>query len=107
VEKLQNELYSLYSSSNIVRVMKSRGMRWAGHVTRIWDGRGVYRVLVGRPEDKKPLGRPRYRWEDYNLMDLREIRIELDSSVSGYGPVAGFCEHGDEPSGSIRKQDIF
>jgi hypothetical protein len=66
-----------------------------------------YGVLVGRPEGKKPLGRPRCRWEDYNLMDLREIRIELDSAVSGYSPVAGFCEHDNEPSESIRKQDIF
>jgi hypothetical protein len=51
-------------------------MRWAGHVARVGEGRGVYRVLVGRPEGKRPLGRPRRRWEDNIKMDLREIRIE-------------------------------
>jgi hypothetical protein len=51
-------------------------MRWAGHVVRIWEGRGVYRVLVGRPEGKRPLGRPRRRWEDNIKMDRREIRID-------------------------------
>jgi hypothetical protein len=60
--KLHNEeLNDLYCSPNIVRVMKSRRMRWAGHVTRMGEGRGVYRVLVGKPEGKRPLGRPRYR----------------------------------------------
>jgi hypothetical protein len=60
--KLHNdELHSLYSSLNIVRVIKSRRMRWAGHVARMGEGRGVGRVLVGRPEGKRPLGRPRRR----------------------------------------------
>jgi hypothetical protein len=60
--KLHNdELHDLYSSPNIVRVIKSRRMRWAGHVAHIGEGRGVYRVLVGRPEGKRPLGRPRRR----------------------------------------------
>jgi hypothetical protein len=58
--KLHNdELHSLYSSPNIVRVIKSRRIRWVGHVARMGKGRGVYRVLVGRPEGKRPLGRPR------------------------------------------------
>jgi hypothetical protein len=61
--KLHNdELHNLYFSPNIVRVIKSRRMRWAGHVSRIGEGRGVYRVLVGRPEGKRPLERPRRRW---------------------------------------------
>jgi hypothetical protein len=73
--KLHNdELRSLYSSPNIVRVIKSRRMRWVGHVARI-EGRGVYGVLVGRPEGKRPLGRPRRRWEDNIKMDLREKEI--------------------------------
>jgi hypothetical protein len=73
--KLHNgELHSLYSSPNIV--IKSWRMRWAGHVARRGDGRGVYRVLVGRPESKRPLGRPRRRWEDNIKLDLREIGID-------------------------------
>jgi hypothetical protein len=60
----------------IVRVIKSRRMRWAGHVASVGEGRGVYRVLVGRPEGKRPLGRPRHRWEDNIKMDLREIGID-------------------------------
>jgi hypothetical protein len=75
--KLHNdELHILYSSPNIVRVIKSRRMRWAGHVARMGEGRGVYRVLVGRPEGKRPLGRPRRRWEDKIKMVLREIGID-------------------------------
>jgi hypothetical protein len=67
-------------------MIKSRRMRWAGHVARMREGRGVYRVLVGRPEGKRTLGRPRRRWEDNINMDLREIGIdwgELDSAGSG------------------------
>jgi len=76
--KLHNEeLSDLYASPNIVRVIKSRKMRWARHVVRIGKKRGVYRVLVGKPEGKRPLGRPRRR-------------------------VADTCECGNEPSGSIK-----
>ena len=72
--KLHNEeLNDLYSSPNIVRVIKSRRMRWAGHVARMGEGRGVHKVLVGKPEGKRPLGRPRRRWEDNIKMDLREV----------------------------------
>jgi hypothetical protein len=75
--KLHNdELHSLYFSPNIVSVIKSRRMRWAGHVARMGEGRGVYMVLVGRSEGKRPLGRPRRRWEDNIKMDLREIGID-------------------------------
>jgi hypothetical protein len=71
--KLHNdELHSLYSSPNTVRVR----MRWVGHVARMREGRSVYRVLVGRPEGKRPLGRSRCRWEDNIKMDLREIGID-------------------------------
>jgi hypothetical protein len=72
----KDELHSLYSSPNIVRVIKSRRMRWAGHVAHIGEGRCVYRVLVGRSEGKRPVGRPRHRWEDNIKMDLREIGID-------------------------------
>ena len=67
------ELNNLYSSPNIVRVIKSRRMRWAGHVTHMGEERGVYRVLVGKPEGKRPLGRPRHRWVDNIRMDLQEV----------------------------------
>jgi hypothetical protein len=74
--KLHNdELHSPYFSLNIVRVIESRRMRWAGHMACIGEGRGVYRVLVGRPKGKRPLGRPRCRWEDNIKLDLREIGI--------------------------------
>jgi hypothetical protein len=64
---------ALYSAPNIFPVIKSRRMRWVGHVERIGTRRGVYRVLVGRPDGKKPLGRPRARWEDNIKMDLQEV----------------------------------
>jgi hypothetical protein len=71
-----DELHDLYSSPNIVRVIKSRRARLAGHMARMGEGRGVYRVLVGRPEGKRTLERPRCRWEDNIKMDLREIGID-------------------------------
>ena len=71
--KLHNEeLNSLYSSPDIVRVIKSRKMRLATHVARMEEGRGVHMVLVGKPEEKRPLGRQRRRWEDNIKMDLQE-----------------------------------
>ena len=69
----KEELRDLYSLPNIVRVVKSRRKRWAGHVARMGEGRGVYRVLVGKPEGKRPLGKPRRRWEDNIEMDLQEV----------------------------------
>jgi hypothetical protein len=66
------ELHNLYSSPDIIRQVKSRQMRWAGHVSRMEEERKVYKVLVGKPEGKRPLGRPRHRWEDGIRMDLRE-----------------------------------
>jgi hypothetical protein len=72
--KLNNQgLHNLYISPNIVRVIKSRKMWWAGQVARMGEGRGVYRVLVGRPEGKRTLRRPRRGWKDSIKMDLREI----------------------------------
>ena len=72
--RLHNEeLNDLYSSPNIVRVVKSRRMRWAGHVARMGEERGLYRVLVGKPEGKRPPGRPRHRWVDNIRMDLKEV----------------------------------
>ena len=70
---LVEELSDLYSLPNIVRVVKSRRMRWAGNVAHVGEGRGVHRVLVGKPEGKRPLGRPRRRWEDNIKMDIQEV----------------------------------
>jgi len=63
----------LYSSPSIVRVIKSRRMRWVGHVARMGKERGVYKVLVGKPEGRRPMGRPRHRWVDNIRMDLQEV----------------------------------
>ena len=70
--KLHNELNDLYCSQNSIRMIKQRSMRWAGHVARVGERRGVYRALVGKPDGKRPLGRPRRRWE-HNKMVLQEV----------------------------------
>jgi hypothetical protein len=75
--RLHNEeLHDLYASPNIIRVIKSRRLRWAGHVARMGEERGAYRILVGRPEGRRPLGRPRRRWVDDIKMDIREVGWE-------------------------------
>ena len=72
--RLHNEeLNDLYSSPNIVRVIKSRRMRWAGHVARMGGEREVYRILVGKPEGRRPLGRPRHSWVENIRTDLQEV----------------------------------
>jgi hypothetical protein len=72
--KLHNEeLHNFYLSPNIIRQIKSRRMGWAGHVTRMGEERNVYRVLMGKPEGKRPLERPRRRWEDGIRIDLRKV----------------------------------
>ena len=72
--KLHNEeLNDLYCSPNVVRVIKSRRMRWAGYVASMGEKRGVYRVLVGKPEGKRQIGRPSLRWEDNIKMHLQEV----------------------------------
>jgi len=72
----KEELNDLYSLPNIFPVVKSRRIRWAGHVARMGEDRGVRRVLVGKPEGKRPLGRLRRRWEDNIKMDLKEVRLD-------------------------------
>ena len=75
--RLHNEeLNDLYSSTNIVRVIKSRRTKWAGHIVCIGESRGVYRDLMGKPDGKKSLGRPRRRWDDNDKMDLHEVGCE-------------------------------
>jgi hypothetical protein len=74
MRKLHNEeLHRLYSSPSIIRMMKSRRMRWAGHKARMGEKRNAYRILVGKPEGKRALERPRRRWLDNIKVDLREI----------------------------------
>ena len=106
--KLHNEeLNDLYSLPNIVRVVKSRRMRWAGHVVRMGEDRGVHRVLVGKPEGKRLLGRPRRRWEDNIKMDLQEVGggrgdwMELAQDRDKWRVLVGTCGYGEELSGSI------
>jgi len=73
-KKLHNEeLNGLYSSTNIIRGMRSRIMRWTGHVAHTGERRGEYRILMGKPEEKKPLGTPKRRWEDNIKMELQEV----------------------------------
>jgi hypothetical protein len=76
--KLHNDgLHNLYSSPSIIRIIKSRRMRWAEHVARMGEERNVHRLLVGKPEGKRPLGRPRRRWMDNIKTDLLEIRVNV------------------------------
>jgi len=103
--KLHNEeVNDLYCSLNIVRVIKSRRLRWAGYVARVGERRGVYRVLVGKPEGKRPLGRHRHGWEDNIKMDLQEVEcggmdwIELAQDMDRWRAL----ECGNEPSGYIK-----
>ena len=79
------EAYALYSSPNIILVIKSRRLRWDGHVARMKARRGAYRILIEKPEGRRPLERPRLRWEDNIELDLREVgwRHGLDRSGSG------------------------
>ena len=87
--RLHNEeLNDLYCSPNIVRMIKSRRMRWAGHVARMGVERGAYRVLVGKPEGKRPLGRPRRRW-------VGNIRMDLQDVGCGYMDWIGLAQHRD------------
>jgi hypothetical protein len=77
--RLHNEeLNYLYSSPNIIRVIKSRRMRWAGHVARMGEKRGAYKILMGRPEGRRPLGRPRRRWEDNIKVGIQEVGWGMD-----------------------------
>jgi hypothetical protein len=76
--KLHNEeLHNLYSSPSIIRIIKSRRMRWAGHMARMGEKRNMYRLLVGKPEGKRPLGRPRRKWIDNIKMDLLELGVSV------------------------------
>ena len=75
------KFHSLHPSPNIVRVIKSRRLRWAGHVGRMEEGRSALKILTGKPTGKRPLGRPRRRWEDNIRMDLEDIGINSGNWV--------------------------
>ena len=77
------EFHSLYRSPNIVRVVECRRLRWAGHIARMEEDRASFKILTGKPTGKRPLGRPRRRWEDNIRMDLKEIGINTRIIVSG------------------------
>jgi hypothetical protein len=103
--KLHNEeLNSLYSSPNIIRVTKLRRMKWAGHVAHMRERRGTYRVLLGKPERKSPLERPRPRWKCNIRMELQEEGCgDVDCIDLGQDrDMLGTCEPGNEPSVSIK-----
>jgi hypothetical protein len=97
-------LYALYSSRNIIRMIKSKRLRWAGHGARMGERRGAYRALVGKPEGRRPLGRPRRRWENNIKMDHGEVgwRHGLDRFGLEKGQVAGCFEGGNERSISVK-----
>jgi hypothetical protein len=98
----RGDLHNLYSSPDVIRQIKSRRMRWAGHVARMREGRNVYRVSVGKPKGRRLLGRPRRRWEDEIKMDLKEVGWGVWSGFTWLriGLLAGCHECADEPSGS-------
>ena len=88
-----------------MRVIKSTRMRWAGHVERMGEERGVYKDLLGKPEGRRPLGRPRRRWVDNIRMDLQEVGcgyMDCIGLATGKRQVADACECGNEPSGSVK-----
>jgi hypothetical protein len=93
----KEELHAVYTSPHIIRLIKSRRMKWVGHVARMGERRVAYRVFIGKPKGRRLFERPRQRWEDITLMELREVGRghELDRTGSGWGQIAGYCECGN------------
>jgi hypothetical protein len=101
--KLHNEeLHDLFSSASIVRIIKSRRMRLAGHLSRMGEKRNAYRLLVGKPEGKRPLGRSIHRWADNIKMDLVVVGLGGVCWIGLAQNKYSSCEIGNEPSGSIK-----
>jgi hypothetical protein len=101
--KRDGEMNDLYRSPHTVRVIKSRRIRWAGHIARMGEKRGVYRVLVGKPVGKRPLGRPRRRWENNIKMNLQEVVCGgMEWIELAQGQMTDTCACGNESSGSIK-----
>jgi hypothetical protein len=108
--KLYNEeRNNLYSSSNAVKVIISRRMRWAGHVPNMGDSRGVYKILVGKPVGKRPLGRSRRKCVDNIKMGLQEVGWGEWTGLIWLriGQMVWLCECGNEPSGSIKCGEVL
>jgi hypothetical protein len=103
------KLHNLYSSPSIIRMIKSRNMRWVGHAARMGEKRNACRILVRKPEGKRPRGRPRRRWVDNTKMDLREIGWDGMDWVGLIWLRIGTssCKHGNEPSGSIKCWEVL
>ena len=94
------ELHSLYRSPNIIRMIKSRRLRWTGHIARMEEGRSAFKILTGKPTGKRPLGMPRCRWEDHIRMDLEVIGINARNwvdSAQKQGLLDRLYECGVEP----------
>jgi hypothetical protein len=105
LRRLHNEeLNDLYSSPNIVQVIESRRMRWGGHVAGMGEKRGAYRVLVGKPKGKRPVGRPRHRWVVNIRMDVQEVGCGYMDwiGLAQDRQVADTCECGNKHSGSLK-----
>jgi hypothetical protein len=103
--KLHNkQLHNFYFSPNIIRMIKLRRISWAGHIAHMGEMRNAYKILIGNPQGKRPLGGSGNRWDLILKWILRNSVgwCGFGSSGSGQGPVAGSCEHGNEPSGSIK-----
>jgi len=101
----RDEVTGEWRRLHIVRVIKSRRMRWAGHVARMGEECGVYRVLVGKPEEKRTLGRPRRRWVDIIKMDLQEVGcgyMDCIGLAQDRDSLADACECGNELTGSVK-----
>ena len=94
----------MYSSHNLIRNLKSRRLRWTGYVALIEQSKNAYRVLVGKSEGKRPLGRPRRRWEDNFKMDFGEVGCDPGGwrALLKIGTNDGLCKDGSEPSGSLK-----
>jgi hypothetical protein len=100
------EVHNFNVPSNIVRVIKLRRFRWVEHLAHMGEVRNAYKMFVGKPERKTPLGRLRRRWKDNIKVDLMDVEYECGLDSSGCGPVADPCEHGIESSGSITDGEI-
>jgi hypothetical protein len=104
----ENYIVLLYSFPSLISVIKSRRMRWAGHVAWLGEKRNAYRILVGKPEGKRLLGIPRCRWV-YNIwMDIREIGWDVMDWIGlGQDRMEGSCGYGNEPPGSIKCWEVL